>query len=479
MKNNKIIVTALLIILCSVSVNAKVHLSSLWGDNMVIQQNEKVLFWGFAKKNSKVTIKPSWSNDKYSAKADGEGKWECYIQTPSAGGPYNITFNDGELLRLENVMLGEVWLCMGQSNMELRMVGNSGQPIENAIDMISLASKERPIRMFTMEINPSIHPQSECTGNWLENTSENVANAGATSYFFADHLQKALNVPVGIIKVAWGGSRIECWMSEEWLTKFKDYDFSYLNNDVIPDNARQKPVYCYNGMVKPLAGLRFKGLLWYQGEANRPNYYEYSSLLPIFVHGMREFFDIGVFPFYYAQIAPLNAKNNLNELMREAMAKTEEKIERCGMISLTDAGEQYCIHPRYKKQAGQRFAYMALGDAYGVKGFEYRVPKYNSIKLIRGNKKMPNSIAVKFDRAKCGIYFKNGKSSNNLEVAGEDKVFYPAEGKIMRDAEYQLIVWSKDVPNPVSIRYAFKPWVEGDIYNNFGIPLSTFRSDDW
>ncbi|MFI3318992.1 MAG: sialate O-acetylesterase [Rikenellaceae bacterium] len=479
MKLKPILLSAALLV--ALSGEAKVKLSSLWGDGMVLQQSEDVLFWGEAKAGAKLTITPSWSEKSYTTKVDRDGTWQIKIPTAAAScESHEIIFNDGQELKLSNVLLGEVWLCMGQSNMELNMKGNNSQPIEGAAEMVTLAKAERPIRMFKETLNPSPKELATCSGEWRLSTPENVLNYSATGYFFADYLNRALDVPVGLINVSWGGSTIEHWMSREWLSKVKEYDLSQQDAGEMSDNSRRDPLYGYNGMVVPLKGLTFKGILWYQGEANRSAYQDYGALLASFVGGLREFFDIGTFPFYYAQIAPLSyPTDGNNERMRVAMAEAESTIERCGMVTLTDVGEPMCIHPRYKRQVGQRFAYWALGDAYGIKSIEYRSPKYAGVKLMPAAKKIPVSLGVKFDYAPQGINYGNTINSENLEIAGEDRIFYPAESTIIRDSEYQLRVWSKKVPNPVAVRYAFKPYAKGDIFNNYGIPISTFRSDNW
>lgn len=463
-------------------VEAKVTLPSLLSNNAVLQRNTEVLLWGKATPNKRVKITTSWNGEKYQAISDANGNWKQTVKTTDAGVGYTITFNDGETTVLNNILLGEVWLCSGQSNMELAVTGNPTQPIKGAADLIYKAKRETPIRMFTVEKNPASTPQDECGGEWRENTGDAVAKFSATAYYFAKYLSEALDVPVGVITTSWGGTKIESWISKDWLAMVKQYDLSALANDD-DELYHMQPTTLFNGMIYPLRNLKFKGMLWYQGEANRPNAEEYLKLFPVFVNELRSLFKCGKFPFYYAQIAPFGyGKGNQTILMRETMAKLMDMVENTGMVTLTDAGEETVIHPREKDKVGARFAYWALGDAYGVEGVDYRAPEYAGMLLLPAENRFPCRIGLRFKHDEHGICFENGvttATSKNFEIAGEDKVFHPAEVKIMHKNEYVLEVWSDKVPNPVAVRYAFKNYVKGDLFNTFGVPVSSFRTDDW
>ena len=242
-------------------------------------------------------------------------------------------------------------------------------------------------------------------------------------------------------------------------------------------------------MIEPLKDISVTGALWYQGEGNRFNPEAYLSLFPTFVEGLRSHLNSGEFPFYYAQIAPYSMNNDFSWVaMREAMSKLMSLTPRTGMVTLTDIGEQNRIHPRFKREVGERFALWALGDHYGVGGFDYRAPEFREVKLIAAKGKHPNKLGVYFDHAPNGLCMVDRDvDSSNFEIAGEDQVFYPAMAKVSASTAIKptnesgplVEVWSDKVPNPVAVRYAFKNYVVGDLYNTFGIPVSSFRSDAW
>lgn len=216
----------------------KIVLPTILDDNMVLQQKTNVKLWGDARPNSKIEIKPSWTDKTYAVLCHPDGKWECLIPTPEAGGPYEIHLSDGERLILKNILIGEVWFCSGQSNMEMPMRGFDRQPVENTNNVIAKAKTSTPIRMYTTDSENgrwvrqfNKQPQTDCKGKWLNNSPENVANISAPAYFFAQYIQEVLNVPVGIIVSSWGGSKVEAWMSKEALEPFKEIDLSHLSDD--------------------------------------------------------------------------------------------------------------------------------------------------------------------------------------------------------------------------------------------------------
>ncbi|MFR9651222.1 MAG: sialate O-acetylesterase [Rikenellaceae bacterium] len=482
--NSSIISTAAIfsLLLASMTATAKVTLSPLWGDNMVVQRNQDVIFSGESTSKKGVTITTSWGDMSYSAKVS-DGKWSVVIATPEASlTPYEISFNDGEELKLQNILVGDVWLCMGQSNMALKVRGSNSQPVEGAARTISQAQRSTPLRLFTMAANPQVKPTSELSGEWMVNTSEAVAGFSAVGYFFGRDVQSAMNIPIGLVSVNYGGTNIETWMSREWLAKVGEFDFSLLDQGKVPNNVRTKtPAYHYNGMIEPLKGMSISGAIWYQGEGNSKDPKMYHKLFPEFVAGLRSHLSSGEFPFYYVQIAPFGANNNYtNVLMREAMGELMTLTPRTGMVVINDVGEAECIHPRYKEPVGERLALWALGDYYGVKGFDYRSPEYSKMKIESAKwSKNAKCIALSFDYAELGLNFKNETASTLFEIAGEDKRFYPAKVKLVRTGDYPIYVWSEDVPNPVAVRYAFKNSVKGDLFNSFGIPVESFRTDDW
>ncbi len=474
-----------LLLLCATTTFAEVTLPAVIGDNAVLQQNETVKLWGTATPKSKLTITPSWDNQQYTTTADKSGKWCTDVATTSAGGPYTITFNDGQELKISNVMLGEVWFCFGQSNMRLPIGGMNAQPVEGAADAIMLADESIPVRNFRSAYSWSFKEEESIGGSWRTNSPQNVGGFGAAAYFFALYLNKALKVPVGIVQVSWGGSSLEGWMSEEMLNKHRTYDFDTIRANPKPYRPQRTPSLIYNGVLSPLKNLKFKGALWYQGESNVNNeLMEYPDLFKTMIETLRtEHFDCGEFPVYYSQLAPMRREKEVSEwtLLNEQMPRIMKILPRSGMICLADIGDEHCIHPRRKREVGERFAYWALGDTYGRAYIDYRCPEYRAMEILSADDKNPARIAISFDHVPQSLITPTNNKSVNFEIAGEDRVFYPAEIDIKfgRDKSNQITVWSEEVSAPVAVRYGFKDWFVGDLYNTFGVPVPAFRTDDW
>lgn len=287
----------------SVYGEAKVQLISIWGDNMVLQQNADLQFSGTATPGKNVVVRPSWSKSKSSVISDASGNWSLKLRTPSAGGPYKISISDGEELLLNNVLIGEVWFCSGQSNMEMPVKGFRGQPVFGCQPYIAAANPQRPIRLFTVKRDWSTTPKDNVEGHWSENTPEDVSLFSAAAYFFGEQLQKTLGIPVGLIHCSWSASKIEAWMDKETLSQFPEVNLSVLNNKEF-SYPNGTPTLLHNAMVKPLEGYPIKGVIWYQGEANSNNPALYKKLFPALVSQWRTFFRSPNMPFYYVQIAP-------------------------------------------------------------------------------------------------------------------------------------------------------------------------------
>ena len=271
---------AALAALAAVSLDAKIKLPAVIGDNMVLQQQTGAALWGKAEPGSKVTVRASWSKETISTVADGTGRWSATILTPEAGGPHTLTItdkSDGDKVTVKNILSGEVWFCSGQSNMEMPVRGFDNQPIEGSADVILGARPERPVRMCTVQDRVSYTPLDECTAEWVQNTPENVANTSATAYFFADYLQKILNVPVGIVISDWGGTPIEAWMDREAMSGFPEFDLNFLDNPS-GDCQTWMPCSLYNGMVAPVLDAVLS--LQRYGSACNPFYSKRVPLVP-------------------------------------------------------------------------------------------------------------------------------------------------------------------------------------------------------
>lgn len=469
-----------LFLLVSSFLEAKVQLPSVLSSNMVLQQQTEVKLWGNAKKNSHLIVNTSWDNKTYKIFADSYGKWELEIKTPIAGGPYEISFNDGENLILHNILIGEVWFCSGQSNMQMPMSGFDGQPVHGANDIIAKAKATTPIRFFTSkpllgDYNQlSKNAQVDCMGTWLENTSINVADVSATAYYFAKYIQEVLDVPVGIIVSALGGSRVEAWMSKEAISSFKNVNLSVLTNDDPIDNPRTTPCVLYNSQIAPFLNFKIKGCLWYQGESNRHNVDLYQELMPAFVNDLRTKWGMGDFPFYFVEIAPYNYEGGDGisaSRMREVQQQNMKDIPNSGMVTTLDIGHPNFIHPMDKETVGNRLALLALAHTYGLKGFGYATPIYKSME-IDGDKVYIN--VENADRGLCPMW----TSLEGFEIAGEDKVFYPAFAEV-ESKSTRLAVSCDKVKRPKAVRYAYKNNCLASVFNVYGIPLAPFRTDKW
>ena len=461
-----------IVALIGLTANAKVRLPQFFADTMVLQQQTECNIWGWTEPGRKVVVNTSWDKKSHTATARKDGRFEVKVLTPEAGGPYSIAFSDGDVVQLNNVMVGEVWLCSGQSNMEMLMKGYKSQPVEGAVEEL-LACQDRELRLFYGKRLASLEPQQDLAGSWQEAHTASVREFSATAYFFGKALRKVLGVPVGLICTAFGGSACEAWMKADWLKAFPKVQQTISEEDVRKLQQRC-PTALYNGQLSPLVGFGIRGAIWYQGEDNVPRYDFYAPLLSRMIQGWRAEWQQGDFPFYYCQIAPFDysvtdwALYN-SALLREQQAKVETMVANCRMAVLLDTGIKDVIHPRKKRQAGERLAVLALANTYDIKG----LPDFAKYKEVEFRN---DTAIVAFDRSKEWVYFENGATSPNFEVAGSDKVFRPASKVwVSRNRVY---VVCDEVKQPAAVRYAWRDWVVGDLMHD-GLPVSSFRTDNW
>jgi len=452
----------------------QVKLPAFFSDGMVLQQQSNAAIWGWAKPGATVKTTTSWNKKSYSVKTDDKGKWMLKVATPAAGGPYNITISDGKPLTIKNILIGEVWLCSGQSNMEMPMKGFKDQPIIGSNDAIFNASNDQ-IRIYT--VPRAVERQTMDTSKsspWKTANPESVSNFSATAYYFGRILQQQLKVPVALINASYGGSPAEAFMSRTSLQAFPEV--------AVPPAAGTEKLtnkfatVLYNGMIHPIMGYTIKGAIWYQGETNYERPDQYEKLFPAMVQLWRNEWGLGNFPFYFAQIAPFtyNYSGNRTEKMnsaylRDAQRKSLAAIPSSGMVVLLDDGEERSIHPANKEVVGRRFAYLALGDTYAYKGFAYQSPLYDSM-MISGSQ-----VTVRFKNAPNGLT-SFGKPITQFEIAGADKTFQPAQAIISKG---MVQLSSPLVAAPVAVRYAFKDFVLGELFSTEGYPVSSFRTDAW
>ena len=446
----------------------KISLPSIIENNMVLQQQSQVPLWGKSRSNRLVSLTTSWNNKVYKARSLSNGSWKVFIQTPVAGGPYTITISDGEKLVLSNILIGEVWVCSGQSNMEISMLGYGNQPILNSNDILAHSDNSQ-LRLFHVQRAVSNTPLDDCQGSWQISTPESAADFSAVGFQFAQAMQKILKVPVGIIETSWGGTPIEAWMNKESLSAFPDIKTPVENDAAKADRLR--PTCLFNGMVAPIAGFGIKGFIWYQGETNVPHPFVYDRLMKSMVDEWRKLWARDTLPFYYVQIAPWVYRSNRDSvaILRERQQKAQTEIPHSGMVVSIDKGSEFTIHPPDKTAIANRLLYWALGDTYQKNGIAYRSPLYKGMS-IKGD-----TITITFFNTPHG-FTSFDQPIKAFEIAGKDRVFHPANASIYKNS---IRVTGGDVTAPTAVRYAFKDWVTGNLYNTEGLPVAPFRTDDW
>ena len=428
-----------LILLCFLQVGkANISLPEIFSDNMVLQQKSDVIFWGWAKTGETIVIKADWMDSDITVKADVQGTWKTTIKTPGFGGPYNIHIKGQNEVILKDVLIGEVWLCSGQSNMEMSAqwgIDNGDEEIKNA--------NYPEIRLFTVSTSTSHFPQDHLAGKWSVCTPEEMKPFSAIGYFFARKLFKELGVPVGIINSSWGGTPAESWMPEE-ATQKNDFLREAASKQKVVPWGPVEPARIYNAMINPLIPFRIAGVLWYQGEANTINYYAYKQLLSALITSWRDKWGYE-FPFYYAQIAPYKYGNPFEGVeVRDAQRRALD-VPNTGMAILSDLCDTLNIHPKNKQDAALRLANIALNRYYKTVKLEDSGPLYKDITIDK------DKAIISFDHSE-GLHAAGDKLTY-FEIAGDDKVFYPAEAKIKNG---QVIVQSKKVKSPVAVRFAWK-----------------------
>ena len=452
--------------------NAKVVLPDMLSDNMVIQQNSSIKLWGTAKAKTSVKIKVSWSTVPYTCRSEKNGQWQISIQTNAASfQKHTITISDGKLITIQNVLIGEVWLCSGQSNMEMSFNGFKNQPIADANYYISNAKKESGIRMLNVVKSSSINSNSVGKGKWLESSPQNLPSFSATAYFFALRLQEQLKVPIGIINSSYGGSCIEGWLSPGNLEKYTDFDF----RQKIPDSMSwQRPNVMYQNMLKPFRNYVINGFVWYQGESNVERYATYAQKLQELVYLWRYTFDNSDLPFYAVEIAPFQYGNGVQAAkLREAQFKGINAIKNTGFVCTNDLvaeSEATNIHPSQKKPIGDRLANLVLHDTYHVDTIKANSPSLEHVTITS------DSIVMQFENSYEGL--QNQLEFIGFEVADSTTFFRTAQPFLGADKSSLIIKIDKGFA-PIAVRYCFKNFQVGNVKNSVGLPLVPFRTDEW
>ncbi|MDR2804771.1 MAG: T9SS type A sorting domain-containing protein [Dysgonamonadaceae bacterium] len=444
-------------------------LPDILSGNMILQRNTTVRLWGKAVPNKNVHIVTSWDNGEKNVTADAEGLWETTVSTGDAGGPYSITFSsEGVTKSVGNILLGEVWICAGQSNMAMPLQGWDGMPIENSAAYILESASHNDIRMFTANRSASLEPQFNTGGTW-QPASASAATFSAVGYLYALELQKKLDVPVGMIHLSWPGSTVQAWTGREVLQMFPE-----VNLNISGALTQRTPTGLYNGMFHPVSKYSVKGVIWYQGEDNVGAHALYAKLFPAFVRNWRMDIGRGDIPFYYVELAPYKYQGSTQTqaaLLREVQFQSQDSLANVALISAGDLGEEEQIHPAKKYEIAQRLAYRSLLDTYGYSEEPY-THIHTPVCMFRNIS--GNTILLTFGNIGNGLAFQ-GDPATAFEIAGENKVYYPANASITGN---RIEVRSSNVPNPKEVRYAFRNYFQSVLFNNYGIPLAPFRTDN-
>ena len=472
---------AALLLSATFSANARITLPEQLGDYCILQQQTAANLWGRAAANSKVTVKVSWSKAKYSVTADSEGRWQLAVNTPAGSyDPQTITISDKDgSVTLHDVLIGEVWLAGGQSNMEMPLIGFGNCPVEGSAETILRAGEWKgKVRSVKIPKTGNPEPQEFVQGKWVETSPVTAKDISAVAWHFAVSLNSALDIPVGIVACNWGGSSVESWLPKEVVHSFPA--------NTIPDGSCEpvmnpggwyectSPYVMYNAMIYPVSHYTIRGFIWYQGETNAglPQYY--PERLAQMVRIWRDLWGSQELPFYEVELAPwiYGGDGTSGARIREAQHKAVELIPHSGIVCTNDLAYPYekdQIHPCQKKQVGERLALLALNRNYGMAGLACEGPVYKDIE-ISGNTVTVNYRNVLWD----GL--SPWHDIVGFELAGEDRVFYPAKAE---RKDFSVVVTCDQVPAPVAVRYCFRDFQVGNLTGSMNLPAVPFRTDNW
>jgi sialate O-acetylesterase len=460
---------------------AKVRLPHLIGDNMVLQQQTDARLWGWAKPGQTVKVTTSWSKEAVTAKADKKGEWLVKVKTPKASyTPLSITFDDGDKLTINNVLSGEVWVCAGQSNMEMPVKGFWMCPVKDYNQVVIDAKNHEGVRSVKIPSVMSSKPLTDAQCEWRVCSPKTVGEFSATGYFFARTMHQALDIPIGLIEANKGGSRVESWLTKENLEKYTSDPTDSV------EICKKWAQYDYhrsllwgNGTFNPILNFTVKGILYYQGCSNVGDPGDqYSQRLKLLVDQWRSQFALGEIPFYFVQIAPYRYDDD-NNALSGALFKAEQIIPTSSLVCINDLVYPYefsQIHPAQKQQVGERLAYTALNRDYGFEGILYKSSRYKDMTI------KDDAIFIHLD----DNYHTDApfEDIQGFEIAGDDRVFYPATAVHFWQPgggywDEAIKVSSPKVKKPVAVRYCFRNFQIGNVKNGANLPLFPFRTDNW
>lgn len=463
MKTKTLPLILLVAIAASGAAHSAVKPNPLFSDNAVLQQDVEVPVWGTANDGEQVTV--TFGKQKVSTTAKG-GRWMVRLKPLRAGGPFTMTIAGENAIELKNVLVGEVWIASGQSNMQwpLKLTTDAQNAMANSADP--------KMRLFTVPRVVALAPKTEVEASWVECGPETVPEFSAVAYYFGRDLRKALNVPVGLINTSWGGTVVEAWTS----TMHLESTLEYRKVLMVSKDWRKSPnrySVLYNGMIAPLIPYAIKGAIWYQGESNAGAAYKYRELFPTMIRDWRERWKQGDFPFLFVQLAPWQPKPDMPPPgtwaeLREGQLLTALNCPNTAMAVITDCGDTMDIHPQRKEPVGGRLALAAQAVAYGRK-MVYQGPVYKSVKF-RGN-----TATLYFDSVGAGLEAKSGELKG-FTIAGEDQKFVDAQAQIVGST---VVVSSPEVAKPVAVRFGWLNCPDVNLFNKNGLPATPFRTDDW
>jgi sialate O-acetylesterase len=499
------------------TLTADIRLPSILGDHMVLQQEKPIKVWGWAEPGEVLSV--VFGDQRAQSMVDKDGHWEIVLEAMKAGkNPYTMTISgtQSQPVVLDDILLGEVWVCSGQSNMEWEMWRtHSPSPEIRRADFPG-------IRLFHVPREISISPLDDVAAEWTICSPQTARDFSAVAYYFGREIHQKLDIPVGLISTRWGGTRIEPWTptagfqsvpelqgileeiktaDEEHKKEMKKFlpeleiwiesSESALSEGQIPSlppeiprhsyHDPQAPTALYNAMVHPLIRFAIRGAIWYQGESNRNDGLIYTKKMEALINGWRSVWGLGDFPFYYVQLAPYNYGYLIEDeesdtldfyrlpLIWEAQLQAL-KIPNTGMAVTTDITDLNDIHPRNKKDVGYRLSLWALANTYGEKEIVYSGPLYKSLS-VEGNK-----ARIRFDHVGSGLIALDDRPLSWFAIAGQDRTFYKARAEISGDS---VLVWSEKVPAPVAVRFGWHQHATPNLGNKEGLPASPFRTDRW
>ena len=453
--------------------NAEVSLPKIIGSNMVLQRNQEIKIWGWADKGERITV--GFNGLERMIRANEEGEWMVTFPAMKAGGPHDMYIQGKNLIELENILVGDVWVCSGQSNMVWLIERMSTVANDTA------GANFSGIRLFTVPNNAQNRPVEDIpSGEWMPCTPQNLLPFSAVGYFFGREIHRQLHIPIGLLSTNWGGTNIETWTSGESIAKVEGFaervaNLSHLDTSSTALKPNSEPCLLFNGMIHPLLNLGVKGVIWYQGESNAPRAYQYRELFPLMIEDWRQKWGYPEMPFLFVQLANFRAvKEEPGESdwaeLREAQRMTLD-LPNTGMAVIIDIGEAGNIHPGNKQDVGKRLALAAMKIAYG-KDIVHSGPIFKEMR-IEGKQAI-----LSFNHTGSGLMAKDRYGYlKGFAIAGPDKIFHWARAMIQDD---EVIVSCDWVDEPVAVRYG---WADNpddvNLYNAEGLPASPFRTDDW